>query len=392
MTLTPEWQQVSKRWGHSFHPMCSYMAMFPARLPHYFIEKFTRPGDVVLDPFSGRGTTPLQACIDGRIGIGNDKNPLAYYLTKAKVQAPLLKDIEQRLRQLESDLFYDDGSSEHPNIQMLFHPYTLGQLVYLRSRLDDDRPTDVFIKATILGIMHGASNKDQTGSSFLSISMPNTFSMSPNYVRKYIKEKGLKQIRVNVFEALRRKIKRLFKDGRPAQQGFAHLGDVAQLHQQRNSHLRRRVKLIVTSPPYLHVIRYGLYNWIRLWFLAVDGPALDGQLATHPKLPHYLEFICGALNELYKMLAPGGVVALVVGDVTTRGRNAHTINLAEEIWGNLEYEKSPFLRYDLIEDHIEDNTKVTKIWDKGKGRATQTDRILVLYKKHIEELTDQVTW
>ena len=33
-------------------------------------------GDVVLDPFSGRGTTPLQACAEGRIGVGNDLNPL----------------------------------------------------------------------------------------------------------------------------------------------------------------------------------------------------------------------------------------------------------------------------------------------------------------------------
>ena len=45
------------------------------------IERFSRPGDVVLDPFSGRGTVPLQACLRRRIGVGVDRNPLAALLT-----------------------------------------------------------------------------------------------------------------------------------------------------------------------------------------------------------------------------------------------------------------------------------------------------------------------
>ena len=60
--------------------MCSYMAMFPPNLPHYFIEKCTQTGDVVLDPFCGRGTTPLEACLMGRAAVGNDLNCLAYTL------------------------------------------------------------------------------------------------------------------------------------------------------------------------------------------------------------------------------------------------------------------------------------------------------------------------
>lgn len=55
--IQPEWKGVSKTGGHPFHPMCSYLALFPPRIPHYFIQRFTRPGDPVLDPFSGRGTT-----------------------------------------------------------------------------------------------------------------------------------------------------------------------------------------------------------------------------------------------------------------------------------------------------------------------------------------------
>jgi hypothetical protein len=61
IAIPPEWKVQQRLWGHSFHPMCSYLASFPASLAHAFIARYSRPGDVVLDPFSGRGTTPLQA-------------------------------------------------------------------------------------------------------------------------------------------------------------------------------------------------------------------------------------------------------------------------------------------------------------------------------------------
>ena len=84
--IDPEWKAQQRLWGHSYHPMCSYLASFPAALAHAFIARYSRPGDVVLDPFSGRGTTALQACAEGRVGVGNDLNPFAHLLTASKVE------------------------------------------------------------------------------------------------------------------------------------------------------------------------------------------------------------------------------------------------------------------------------------------------------------------
>src|SRR5574338_11065 len=61
LDIEPEWKAQQRLWGHSFHPLCSYLASFPAALAHAFVERYSRPGDVVLDPFSGRGTAPLEA-------------------------------------------------------------------------------------------------------------------------------------------------------------------------------------------------------------------------------------------------------------------------------------------------------------------------------------------
>src|SRR5688500_14028457 len=85
ISLAPEWKTQQRLWGHSFHPMCSYLASFPAALTHAFIARYSRPGDVVLDPFSGRGTTPLQAGAEGRIGVGNDLNSFDNLLSASTV-------------------------------------------------------------------------------------------------------------------------------------------------------------------------------------------------------------------------------------------------------------------------------------------------------------------
>src|SRR5882672_8165612 len=98
--IEPEWKAQQRLWGHPFHPMCSYLASFPAALAHAFIARYSRPGDVVLDPFAGRGTVPLQAGAEGRIGVGNDLNPFAHLLTAAKVEPANRAETATRLAAL----------------------------------------------------------------------------------------------------------------------------------------------------------------------------------------------------------------------------------------------------------------------------------------------------
>ena len=54
----------------------SYRACFKPQLPRFFIERLTQPGEVVYDPFMGRGTTVLEAALLGRVPCGCDINPL----------------------------------------------------------------------------------------------------------------------------------------------------------------------------------------------------------------------------------------------------------------------------------------------------------------------------
>lgn len=72
---------------HLSHKAHSFPAKFPPQLPRKFILQLTDPGDTVLDPMMGSGTTILEAFLYGRQAIGFDIDPLAMLLTKTKVES-----------------------------------------------------------------------------------------------------------------------------------------------------------------------------------------------------------------------------------------------------------------------------------------------------------------
>ena len=411
IALTPEWKDQQRLWGHAFHPMCSYLASFPAALTHAFIARYSRPGDVVLDPFSGRGTTPLQACAEGRIGVGNDLNPFAHLLTAAKVEPASRAQATTRLAQLRlawnassrdwlalgarvataptdptalvpragSRTPASDGVEPVPiEVALAFHPRTLAQLLFVRASLDLDDRTDRFLAAAITGILHGKS------ASYLSELMPNTFSMAPRYVRDFAARTAFASPDRDVFDGLARKLDRLFRQPPPSIEGIALLGDARDVAPRARAALRARgradrARLVVTSPPYLRVVKYGYYNWLRTWFLGFDARAIDATLDDAHHREPYLLFLRDVLAGLRPVLTDDAVVVLVIGDVETdRGRTIRGgVGLAERAWVAAA-EPEGYRLAGVALDDVAAVKKMTKLWGDEAGRATKTDRILLL--------------
>jgi DNA methylase len=409
--LAPEWKDQQRLWGHAFHPMCSYLASFPASLTHAFIARYSRPGDVVIDPFSGRGTTALQACAEGRIGLGNDLNPFAHLLTAAKVEPATRAQTATRLAQLR--LAWNAASadwlqlaarvsadptgpenripgagSRSPavvgiesvpvEVALAFHPRTLGQLLFVRTTLQLDDRTDRFLAAALTGILHGKS------ASYLSELMPNTFSMAPRYVRDFAARTAFSSPERDVFDGLSKKLDRLFRQTPPAREGIALLGDARDLALRAQTALRAsglpdRARLVVSSPPYLRVVKYGYYNWLRTWFLGFDAHAIDAALDDAHHREPYLAFLRDVLGGLRPVLADDAVVVLVIGDVETdRGRRIQGgMDLAGRVW-EAAAQPEGFKLAGVALDAIAADRKMTKLWGDEAGRATKTDRILVL--------------
>jgi DNA modification methylase len=378
---------LPKRWGHPLHSMCSYLAMFPPALPRYFIEQCSRPGDLVLDPFSGRGTAPLEACLAGRVGIGSDANPLAALLTHAKVDPPALEEALGRLAELRRTYRrLPAGSAVPSEISMLFDGRrTLPQLLHLRKELAIASRTDRFLLAALAGILHGNHPQDPRQAITLSISMPNTFSMSPAYIRRYIHAQRLRKYPFDAFDSLERRVRRLFRTPPPEVHGRAARRDARTVAAWLPE---ESVSLIVTSPPYLRVVRYGKFNWIRLWLLGESVEEVDRHLRVEAtdrrlrlsdqlRLPAYCDFLAATIDQCAQVLKPGGTAIIVIGDVDLT--DGTSINLAGEVWRHIR--RSVGLQVvDILEDRLDLDTKVTRIWGSRRGNATKVDRVLILRK------------
>ena len=95
-----EYWTSGQRRAHSIHEV-SYRACFKPQLPEFFIRRLTGPGDVVLDPFMGRGTTPVEAHLLGRKCVGNDINPLSVLLTRPRLNVPTYKQVQIALAEID---------------------------------------------------------------------------------------------------------------------------------------------------------------------------------------------------------------------------------------------------------------------------------------------------
>ena len=377
--IQSKWHTAPPRWGHKWHSMCSYMAMFPPTIPHVFVRWLTSPGDTVYDPFCGRGTTVLEACRLGRIGLGSDANPLAWILTSAKANPPSHSAIRLRLSQLRDIQALGDIESQPIVVRSVFDPNVLAQLVWLRSVLSLKSKVDRYLFAVLLGVLHANAGSDGTPRG-LTIAMPNTFSMAPRYVMNYKTAHGLVAPKRDVLSFLENRIEQLGKKPSGFCRGNAWLADAIETPAGLSRYDPPR--LIFTSPPYLSVIKYGKFNWLRLWLLGMEPSEVDSVLFTSSSLPLYLEFMSKVIRRMEAAVADDGRICLVIGDVK---RGDININLAQAVAETCLAGST--LRIDaLIEDELPVGQKVSRIWKDRRGHATKTDRIAILSAKRASRL------
>lgn len=375
--ITP-WSQ-NKRSADPLHSLCSYLGAFPPTLANYFIRYFTDEGDLVFDPFSGRGTTLLEARILNRNVIASDLNPIALALSKAKSHKLKVNEIHKRIDELEGNydyaLFMPEAKSQSDEINLIFHPRTLAELCYLRMVIvDSSDPIDEFIVGAVLGIMHGGERKDGT-SGYASISMPNTFSMSPEYVRRFVQTQQLNREYRDVFQLVRDKIDRIFEKHQfPVGEGLVIKGDAKEIGEAKEfKKFHKKVDLLLTSPPYLGIVNYAKQNWIRSWFLNSDPELVSTELDDDLNLFEWVAFSKKTLIEFKKFMKPDGVAIFVIGDVA-KSKNS-VIPLARE-FSSMIKENKIFKNVWVFSDYVQDKT--TRIWGETKGKATATDRIVIL--------------
>lgn len=288
--------------------------MFPEQFVEQQLLTYTTPGDIVFDPFCGRGTTVFESLLKGRPAAGSDLNPVATCIASAKAAAPPFSQIIKRIDQLEEQF-----RSEHkffapptPFFEACFHPDTLSEIMFLRCALEWKKDAvDCFVAAIMLGIIHGESHRSEY---CLSNRMPRTISTKPDYSIKWWSERNLTAPRRETFEVLRKSA--TFRYRLPP----AQLVGVIRQSDARQSgasfpELNGKVRLVVTSPPYLDTTDYSEDQWLRLWFLGGEPrPELrKNRDDRHTKIIEYWEFIMEAWSGLAPLLADESVIVVRIG-------------------------------------------------------------------------------
>ena len=367
-----EFWTAKQRQASSLHEV-SYRACFKPQLPRFFIERLTKPGDIIYDPFMGRGTTLVEAALLGRTPYGCDINPLSDIFVRARLNPPSLSEIEARIKKINFKV-----ADETPeNLLVFFHPETLKEICALKKYLLRKKNKGELDNVDSWIWMVATNRLTGHSPGFFSVyTMPPNQAVSVNSQIKINEKRGQTPQRRLVPELILRKSRQL-------------LGDIDAQHRYQLSVssedsllvtgsaddtpeiLSDSVALVVTSPPFLDVVDYEKDNWLRAWFCGIDISKIS--IWQIKNLSEWEAAIMNVLSEIHRILRPGGWVAFEVGEV----RNGKIKLETSVLKVGREAGLSPKLV--LINDQI--FTKTSNCWGVDNlKKGTNTNRI-ILFKK-----------
>ncbi|WP_216824783.1 hypothetical protein [Salinigranum rubrum] len=328
-----------------------------------------------------------------RRALASDSFVYAKTLTAAKCN-PLSEEefevaVDDVLTEAEA-LTQIDIQDVDDDVALFFHKKTLQEILPVREILKKRGGTEAnFLNALTCGVLHGPSEM------FLSLQTKDTFSGSANYVRKYIDKNDIHPEYRNIEKSWNTKFNTLDSSRYPKQKVKVEQGDSTDL-----PFAEGEADLLLTSPPYMHMLDYSWNNWLRLWWLDADRKAERDDMNLTSALDNYRSFIQDTLNEVDHVLSDDSWAIIVIGDVR-RHRSEGSQIVYPSFMIAAEAEKRGFELERVIDDayNIDKRSysrfndlryEVTKESEDGEELL---DRILILKKGNPEsERTSSMPW
>jgi tRNA G10 N-methylase Trm11 len=246
-----------------------------------------KPGDAVLDPFSGSGTTVVEAALLGLRGIGFDISPLCVLIGRIKANA--IHDLAAIERSF-GDVFLEleakyDGESWSTDL--------------CKTAAD---PVQAF---DLLARLIAKSDEARRGQDFETRVIQNRQKMlrSVQLMKEGCDEIGIKPVRAQM-----------------------EVGDARRLPLKDNS-----VAGVITSPPYSIALNYVENDAHSLEALGYDlGRIKDEFIGVRgsgmKRVALYEEDMQAAYAEMARVTKPGGKISIVLGNVVMQGEELPTVN------------------------------------------------------------------
>lgn len=259
---------TSSRWAR-FGP---YYAMFPLKFAFDVVNKYSKVGDNILDPFAGRCSSIFAAAILGRNGFGIEINPVGWIYGSVKLNPASKNRVVKRLNEiyLRRNLFSRQIKTLPPFYRVCFCDDVLKFLLSARDGLDwKNNQVDRTLMAILLVHLHGKIGEG------LSNQMRMTKSMGMEYsLRWWRKNKMSKPPEINPYEFIVKKIAWRYEKGTLKYRNSSIVCGNSSTKLKSLSNTKRKINkkysLLLTSPPYYSVTNYFADQWLRLWLMGFD--------------------------------------------------------------------------------------------------------------------------
>lgn len=385
------------------HGMFKYPCKFIPEIPRWAINSFLScKKGVIFDPFSGSGTTLLEANINGIDAYGTEIDDIAKLIIKVKttvLDERQTNCLEQKYSELIGVISQSDAKAFRPRIDNLEHWFcesTINELGRMKAYIDniDDADVGDFFRLCMVSIIKRVSNADDT---------------SP---KPYVSGK-VKKIPPTVekeFTSVFRRYKQMITE----LSGIENLGRTNIIDGDALKFLvPEKIDLAITSPPYINAFDYGRTMRLEnLWMATLTEEKLrekkslyvgtekinvkqeKSELAILEKssllksyyydivekdekraliVKKFFEDMQDNLNSVYGQMNAGGKYVIVIGNSTIRKVNVESWKVIKEIANDIGFKTIQYFNYIIQNPYI-------RIPRKGMGGKISKDYVLVLEK------------